>query len=334
MRKLVRESRVSYPERSSVLPENWALAYPELSKFEAYSGFVTQGENGGFVHQEVQDFCKLDQPGLLLSRELADRLTNDDQFLVESIDFQAMTEWAEGREDSLHGVEFGVLRLGTTNGSETELEVALKPFHTWRRGAANELAAMLKTPELTTIRSFEPLGMINNGRKIALLTRFETEVLSLDNIEWQRGIYQPFQETFDVMEALQKSALTLAHMHQAGVVHNDAQIKNMAVVSNDVLTEVRLIDLEGAKWRDVSDYQQRQKFLDGVYSDGSALVESILKRGLWNDAGYSDKARAIQVLFAEPYLSFLRHPANRDSLYTNELHQEVEDRILAVLEGI
>lgn len=313
--------------------ETWTLSYPELSKFEAYSGFVSRADNDDFVHAEVTEFCNKEGQALLLSRDFADRLTDDDQYLIAAARFTAIDEWADGREDSVHGVEFGQLQLTRSDDTETTVDVAVKPYHTWRKGAANELAAMLKVSELTSVNSFEPLGIINNGHKMAVLTRFEPSVVSLDNLNWRRSIEEPFSQTVDIVAALQKSALTLARLHQAGIIHGDAEIKNMAVIVEGAVHRIKLIDLESAKWRDINDFHSRGLYLDGVYKDAEALVGSILKKGLWEDAGYTDKAHAVQILFAEPYLSFLRHPANRHPARA-EIRQEIEERIELILSNI
>ena len=124
-------------------------------------------------------------------------------------------------------------------------------------------------------------------------------------------------------------------MQQCEIVHNDAQVKNMAVARNHVGGAVlRLVDLENTKWRNTKDEPERQRYLDGIHSDVGALIGSILAKGLWRNADYTDKARAIEILFTEPYLSYLSHPANRDDTYTPELHNEVEERVDDVLQQI
>lgn len=315
--------------------EVWNLPYPETGSFEVYPDFVTRAKDGSFTHSEIKEFCDSEQDGILLERDLLERITDDRRAIIEKATFHEVSEWYEGRQDSAHQVNFGRLTLLSSAGREVVTDVAIKPFLIWRRGADNEAAAMIKMPQTTGINSFELLGMIRIDGKVAVVSRFEEQVTSLDNLEWNLGIDTVFRESISVVDALQKCALTLARIHQVGMVHNDAQIKNMAVVTEaDGTCKVRLIDLENAKWRNTKDPIDRQKFLDDVHSDVSALVGSLLKKGLWRDAGYSDKARAIQAVFTEPYLSFLRHPGNKDQVYDFELHNEVEDRVEDVLEQI
>jgi len=323
-------------ETLAEMHESWGLSYPEASVFELTHERVQQAENGDFVHDEIAAYCLGvgGPPSILLESGLFERARGGEQFALAEVEFTERPEWAEGRTDSLHVVQFGVLALTSSSGQVTEVDVAIKPYHIWRKGASNELAALIKAQELTGIRTFEPLGAIYNGKSLATVTRFEGHVVSLDNQDWTREVSEPINQGFDIVEALQKSAMTLARLHRVGIIHNDAQVKNMAVSHDGDTTSVRLIDLESSKWRNVLDLPERQRYLDGVHSDVSTFVGSVLARGLWQNADYGDKAKAIELLFTEPYRGFLGHPGNRYGVYDDDLHEEVQDRVDSVLQDI
>lgn len=315
--------------------KTWVLSYPDIFDFLPNPDLVSRTTKGEFEHQDISKFTRLPGDGLMLESGILSRLTDDGKTIIEATFFEHHDAWSVGREDSVHGVEFGTLGILASNGRMHEMPVAIKPFHLFRSGASNEAAALLKVPEITSIDSFELVGLIRSNGVLALITRFEEDVVSLDNVNWDMAIEASVKESFNVIEALQKCALLLARMHQCEIVHNDAQVKNMAVARNHAGGAVlRLVDLENTKWRNTKDEPERQRYLDGIHSDVGALIGSILAKGLWRNADYTDKARAIEILFTEPYLSYLSHPSNRDDTYTPELHNEVEERVDDVLQQI
>lgn len=338
------ESNIDDNDAKIDCDQSWRIDYPNTQVYENYADFVKRGDNGNFYISEVRDFCDSNSSGLLINRELNERFTDDNRFLVESVSFQHNDEWAMGREDSMHGVRFGHLTVGTTDSKNHEMAVALKPFDKPQK-AINELSAMVKLPDTIGVQSFEPIGIIKGSKEQTILvTRFEPDVVSFDNYNWDQSIDESVVRSLDLNEALQKSAHILALLHEAGFNHNDAQIKNMAVDTRTNPHSIRLIDLENTTWRfdperdDLTTDSSYLRYLDGVYNDVASLVSSVLKRGLWADAGQVDKERAIDVWFRGPYnlcwpVNITKIAPGQPMIDTN-IRQDVAERIESALENI
>lgn len=311
--------------------------YPEVAVFENTPDTVSRSLDGDFRQPAIEEFCatRAAADAILLQSGFAERLTDDSRYLVEEVTFKDRFGWGEGRLDSAHEVRFGDLTLHSSDGSATEVPIALKPFQLQDRyRAANELAALIRTPDATGITAFEPIGAVRTANGLAIMTRFEPDVVSLDNVDWGRDLADSLEYSIDVINGLQKGAVLLARLHRAGHTHNDAQVKNVAVDLSDTLKEVRLIDLETARWRDLASSGDRDRFMQEVYRDMAALIGTALRKGLWQDNGGEGRARAVRELLLEPYVGFLRHPSSKTETFSTEAGEEAVERAMMALEQV
>jgi len=149
-----------------------------------------------------------------------------------------------GRAESQHQVRFGQMILNSAYDHEMPDLVAVKPFEIardlHREWAANNYINSIGRYQ----RAFLPLGIWrrNNG-DYNLITLYEHGVKSYDEVFWADRIGSPEALRAQVVE---KAALTcvqgLGYLHGLGVVHGDAQAKNLAKDSR----RVRFVDLESA----------------------------------------------------------------------------------------
>lgn len=318
----------------------WTLHQPIVETFRSNATEVTNDEQGRFKHPSVEAFCNSTTPSqILFEEDILTELTNKGESTVSTIHFHKNEFWAIGREDSVHQVQFGNLEVEAGLNTAT-IPVAVKPFYGMRRLLVNELGAMLKAPELTAVESFKPVGVVRTAGGFALLTHFEGEVVSFDNFSWNRDMAAPLVEEIDTLSLLQKAALSLARLHSNGIIHNDSQVKNIAVATENALDTrhatrtLRLIDLEEARLFNLADPLEILQFLDGVRRDTAKFIGSVLEKGLWRNAGYDDRAEALSVLFAEPYMSYMRHPGTFSSEQAREHIIDIEDRVRDALADV
>ncbi len=303
------------------------LEYPEITEFRPEAEFVNFAGDGSFEHSDVP--VGYQGEGVVLSVAISSGVTEEGKGVVEAISFDAVDEWSEGRRDSIHGVEFGRLAIRGTTGVETEIPVAVKSFETSRHRASHELAASLAVPGLVGVKSFEPIAMIYTPDSTKLITGFEPNVMSLDNIEWSKELTEPLRGAIDIIRALHRAAQTLARLHAVGVVHSDAQIKNIAIDTSEG-NSIRLIDLESLKrYRNSGDMRAR----DGMYSDVYTLVSSVLYRGLWKVSDGEDRKKAARELCLEPYLALLGHPMNKH-FGPDVMSDGMRDRIMSIVDMV
>lgn len=309
---------------------------PEIETFSPSPESVERSVDGDFRHRAIEKFCA--------TRAVADAVLLQDEFVqklvfgnggIDEVTFQPRAEWSKGRGDSVHEVQFGDLSLCIADGKVVEVPVALKPFgQSDRYRAANELAALIKTPEETGISTFEPLGAIRTAKGLAIVTRFEAGVVSLDNIDWRHDLTSPLRRSFDIINGLQKGATLLARIHRAGITHNDAQVKNVAVDELDPMREVRLTDLETAKWRELLTTGGAERFMREVHRDIARLADTTLEKGLWEVNSRDDRIVAMGELLLEPYVGFLRHPANKTEAFTTEVSDEAVEEATSALREV
>lgn len=155
----------------------------------------------------------------------------------------------KGREQSAHGIYFGQLVLASSAVQEMPTMVAVKPFDRRttvlplgpvrglaREWAANEHVARLSNEEQTYL----PLGIWRSAEGVPqLLTLFDAQVQSFDNIFWARGTRANCLTEQHVAAAIHRSLYALGILHGAGLMHGDAQVKNLAQDSR----RARFIDL-------------------------------------------------------------------------------------------
>jgi hypothetical protein len=253
-------------------------------------------------------------------------------YLLQSSRFTEREDWSVGRQDSVHGVFFGELELTVDNGDTVNVPVAAKPYWRFLAGAVHEYAALeycRQNPELST---FEPLGFwVTEGGEPVLLTKFEEAVTSLDNVDWRKNGMDPLHDHFDLFTALQKSAQILARLHINGLSHRDAQIKNMAVDTEQ--NAVRLVDLTTLEAVGGAPGQETTKWRQCVYDDLKTLVSSVRQRGFLAGDDTVDVRDSVQMALLGPHSSMLRHPSqahrlDTDAIYgIDDINQQILDEV-------
>ena len=142
-----------------------------------------------------------------------------------------------GRLKSRTGVRFGQMLVDDVSDKTVTELVAAK--YTDEELAARELAATLELNRRLGHRAtYEPIGFLRGGTKVAHLSRFEKGVISMDNYLWNPQVPESQR-----MLAMAKAGLWMAELHDAGIIHGDAQAKNVGIDSRG---NPRYFDLEGA----------------------------------------------------------------------------------------
>jgi hypothetical protein len=156
-----------------------------------------------------------------------------------------------GRNEGRHQPRFGQMLLNGPGVHERPILVAVKPF-TFEEDTnpdaliATEIAASSYLNSLNDRQlAYLPLGVWKNADGINhLLTLYEHDVTSYDNTFWvDREVNPEALRATNVTEALIQCGRSLGYLHGAGLIHRDAEAKNLA--SN--LKGIRFIDLEGAR---------------------------------------------------------------------------------------
>ncbi len=262
----------------------------------------------------------------------ASRILNLGDYLLRSTQFIEREDWRAGREDSNQGVYFGELNLIVDDDTEHTIPIACKPYNVLARArAVHEYVALSLFKQNSNIKSYEPLGFwIDDKGAAILLTYFEEHVKSLDNIDWSKINQVPVLEGFDLFEALQISARTLARLHALGFAHRDAQIKNMAV--DEITGGVRLVDLTTVRQVYSMDFpEESYDWRRAVYADLHRLVQTIIERGYLPGDDLKSTKELIDDALLSVHAGYLKHPANRARLPEDsvEMIADIDSDILA-----
>ncbi len=149
------------------------------------------------------------------------------------------------RQASRNQVGFGQLVIKDADSRERVEYVAVKPLDTPGR-AAREFGAMQTVNELAArgnlSPALRPLGFYKDREdgRVSLLTKYEHDILTLDNIFWDPN-FTPSER--QLRAAMGHCAVSLGELHSNGIAHTDAQVKNIAADNRGV----RYVDLEGAQ---------------------------------------------------------------------------------------
>jgi tRNA A-37 threonylcarbamoyl transferase component Bud32 len=232
-----------------------------------------------------------------------------DRYLLKSAHFTEVSEWKAGREDSFHQVFFGELELIVDkgpNGESAVIPVAIKPYFTAKRLAIHEYVAQGLINQQRNMETFHPIGFwTQDNKSVFLLTRFEEDVKTLDNVNWMLGGEDELNVHLEPFAALRACAKALALMHSKGFVHRDAQIKNMGVDSNGI----RIVDLQQMRRFSLSDFGYDTESRLMVSGDFQKLTESVIERSYLSDFNSTKKRQIIDSNLITPYLSMMRHPS-------------------------
>ena len=218
--------------------------------------------------------------------------------------FVKKPEFAIGRKQSIHSLEFGQLVISSEFDQEIPTHIAVKPylkdyhyFETPEKSLVHEWAANYHVGLLTTYeRSFLPLGIWRDSKDTPqLITLFDESVQSFDNIFW--GLKNNQQESSEkkISMALGQSMFGLGILHGGGLAHDDPQIKNFArdqkrlrfidletlrrlavnlagIVINCEDNRKLIFDSKAEKEEDLSDMETLARSLIGPQSSGNAKI--------------------------------------------------------------
>ncbi len=175
---------------------------------------------------------------LFLNPALGKKIELNDR-LLRATNFVRHPEWTAGREDSSQSIFFGDFTLVVDKGAQGEnhtFPTAVKPYletqnetDPWE-SALHEYIGCLLLNATNSIRTFMPIGIwVDERSKPFLLTHFEEEVVSLDNMSLLTAMESlPQDEAVVSALPLQFAADVLAMLHSQGFKHGDAQLKNFA----------------------------------------------------------------------------------------------------------
>ncbi len=142
-----------------------------------------------------------------------------------------------GRQESRRAAQFGQLLLERPQRDIAAELVAVK--YTTPRLAAREFAAT------NTVRSrlgydaaYEQIGFVSNGHHIGGISRYRHEVTTLDRVLWNDAATREQR-----LAAMAFAGVWLGTLHEHGIAHGDAQMKNIA---HDSADHPIAVDLESA----------------------------------------------------------------------------------------
>ena len=159
-------------------------------------------------------------------------------------------DFARGREDGVHGTRFGQMILNGADLHESPALVAIKPFGDDIESKPSDLLAQEWSMNnyLNSLSdeqiAYLPIGVWKNIYGINhLITLYEHDVVSLDNVFWADHDVNPEALRKETLEdAFRTGLVGLGYLHGTGVYHGDAEAKNLARDRRGV----RFIDLETA----------------------------------------------------------------------------------------
>jgi hypothetical protein len=274
------------------------------------------------------------EPGRELKTSLSSNVRKTDQLLwitdyasedgygvIEGATFEEVPAWKEGRKDSVQGVFFGYLALG----QEIEVPVAVKPFLSAVSVGAHETVLLMHLQD-RQLPVYEVLGVSwTDEQGYSLITRFEEESRSLDNVDWRKGMDSPLGDHLTNLEALEQIGQSLGLLHGNGIIHRDAQVKNFAVNGS----QVKLIDLAQARSVLSEDEQVDEIGLRvGMFKDLNMLIDSLREKKFLGDANAEQLASFIENVIAPAYRSGL---FRADGIVEREVanYRELVEEVLA-----
>lgn len=268
------------------------------------------------------DEIKLSSNQFWLKADLFNELGLDTH-LLQSADFQEVEEWKVGRTKSKSKVFFGKLSLTVDDPVRTalELDVACKPFHGWVSGAVHEYASYEHVNQEGFIETFHPIGFwVDGNSKVFLLSHFENDVVTLDNVDWQHNTDDPLRQHLNIFTALERAAYSLGRFHSRGYALNDALAQNLAADSHGI----RAVDLEQLRLIHTSESPDIEAMRAHMFKDARDFIGSVLVQGFLYGDSPENKLRVLQTGFLQPYTSTMRHPSTMFSGFGKQAQQAAE----------
>jgi hypothetical protein len=283
------------------------------------------------VHDTVNDFLQHDkapyQTGLYVD-------ASQDGFL-EAGAMSFIPRRSRGGKRSAHGVIFGDLLF--EDGSSTA--VAVKPHEVDSEvSCATDYFTNIAARDLE-LETLKPVGMIMGPEGSYSLTKLESALDTLDNVNWETAAKHDKGDN-DIMTVWDQVARQTAMLHSlGGVSHGDLAARNIATTPDN--GSVFFIDWEKAE---VSTLPPRDAEMQFAHSwrDMSSLMESMalprthLKGGINLLSGYEDKWQGFRELVFDEYAATrMGFAANPQQQYeTSSVLKELENSLRAHLELI
>lgn len=233
---------------------------------------------------------------------------------ITDVNFNLDRQLLSGRADSAHSVVTGEIQVNHKKTGIQEVKVAAKCFAKRtpqeRYERAVREASIMKDLSRQGELSTEPIAIAiaNDDQKtkgeVVLLTKYKTDLQSMDNLPWTRGI----RDKSNVSKAVQAARALGDFNARLGYQHNDAKIKNVA---GDDSGRVGMIDFETTTILNTNDPEQSAiaalddfgKLLDSLEKKGFIKrPQAIDNMGFANSDGSYDTRRTIDEL-GEAYLS-------------------------------
>lgn len=243
---------------------------------------------------------------------------------VSKSSFVEKPEWRETRRNSRRQAFFGELTLDI-GSTEVTLPVACKHFHGEPELALHEYLASEHINDTNVIKTFEPIGLwFDQNGTAFLLTHFEKDVISLDNVDWLRSPDDSVREHFSILSALERAAYSGARYFANDMSHRDYLAKN---VGFDVTTgDIRAIDLEQLRIIHSPENPNIELLRESMQYDLMAFISSIHAAGYrWGESPEL-RSQILRSTFLSHFRSTLRHPSALTRFrYGDDFSDAVED---------
>lgn len=255
-------------------------------------------------------------------------LEDVDNLLIDSMNFVENPEYAIGRGNSAQEVYFGDMEINA-GGSVFSFPVACKPFPRGERQfGVREFAGMYVGHEVDELRTFEPIGFWTDEHgRATLLSHFEPNVYTLDNVKWGVTEDDKIKEIFDPLFALSSAARILAFLHAKGFVHRDAGARNMAVEYNEdgEVARMRLVDIPN-----MIHVVEEDDWHRWVADDLRTFIGSVMLGGFLRGTEQKNIDYLVQTSFIDVHRSVIRHPSTDINIGPSEftrLEQSYSDLV-------
>ena len=139
----------------------------------------------------------------------------------KEVSFQEKDGLYIGRQDSRHGVMFGVLNSSYRSG-DFQIPVAIKPSDNPQQ-LLGELAILQYLQEDTGMATYYPLGYFSSESSEYLLTKFDNGVTTFDVYDWDR---LNNNHKIDMLGTISKG---IGALHSQFLYHGDAHDKNLSI---------------------------------------------------------------------------------------------------------
>lgn len=336
----IRNMNVDSAELYESKYKEW-LKHPELNlpeyapQYDVITGDVESTINSEFVVDGLYEAVRTAKEKLFLHPDAQQVLPLAEQE-IQLVDFVENKEWREERLESAHKVFFGWLGVNSdgVNGPRRDtLPIACKPYHQWYKGVIHEYASSEYINEQRRISAFEPVGIWVDGEGNSfLLTHFEKNVRTLDNIDWRRTEKDAVEDHIDIYAAMERSGYILGLLHAQGLTHRDAQVKNMGYDTKTAA--VRAIDLEQLRLVQTPEYPDLEAMHFAILNDLLAFIGSAQSSGYRWGLKEEDRSQILRSTFLEFYKGIITHPSSGVHVNYKDEGASMIDQVCGYIGGL